>query len=201
MKTILESILIVFYILFMPLLHEAGHLITAYFIGGNGKIVIVRKVPPLYYSKIKFDIDISDMKNLVLTSAGFMFQFLFNFAFLLQNIFPNLKLFSFLYLGVIALNVIPVKPSDGYYIFQIFQQIRSKWNRKMMNKLFRFAQWTIFYILFTSGIISEILIVQNAIDHKAIFNLSLGVISTTVIIRIIEKLIRIYKKGLFYGDH
>ena len=59
----------------MPLLHEAGHLITAYFIGGNGKIVIVRKVPPLYYSKIKFDIDISDMKNLMLTSAGFMFQF------------------------------------------------------------------------------------------------------------------------------
>jgi len=197
MEMILESILIIFYILFMPLLHEAGHLITAYFIGGNGKIVIVKKVPPLYYSKIKFDIDISDMKKLVLTSSGFTFQFLFNFAFLLQSIFPNLKLFSFLYLGVIALNIVPVKPSDGYYIFQI----TSKWNRKLMNKLFRLAQWTIFYILFTSGVISEILIVQNAIDHKGIFNLSLGVISTTIIIRIIEKLIRIYKKGLFYGDH
>ncbi len=109
----------------MVIIHELGHVIAIYFIGGKvekfeiswsfirGKFILPEKIT--YF------------KHLFFTANGIIMQLLFSFIIIYFANDPSWVSLGFFYLCIIAINLAPLSITDGAYIFKAYPSIVIKY--------------------------------------------------------------------------
>ena len=104
-------------------MHEIGHYISAKLLGAkNTKIIILgsRKEKPT--TSFSFGRKMSKIEDFVITVSGVFMQLLLTMLLLIQDFSLFLKIISIVYIPGIFINILPLKPLDGFYLILLFER-------------------------------------------------------------------------------
>lgn len=111
------------YIYISIYMHEIGHYISAKLLGAkNTKIIILgsRKEKPT--TSFSFGRKMSKIEDFVITVSGVFMQLLLTMFLLIQDFSLFLKIISIVYIPGIFINILPLKPLDGFYLILLFER-------------------------------------------------------------------------------
>lgn len=105
----------------MVIIHEIGHVIAIYFIGG--KVEKFEISWSFIRGKFIFPEKITYFKHLFFTANGIIMQLSFSFIVIYFANDPSWVSLGFFYLCIIAINLVPLSITDGAYIFKAYPSI------------------------------------------------------------------------------
>jgi len=104
--------------------HEFGHFIAAKLLGATQtKIVLnIKNVNPS--TTFSFGRKMSNLENCIITLSGVILQLTLSILILLQNYSLFIKIVAVIHIPAILINILPLKPLDGYYLLPLFKNIK-----------------------------------------------------------------------------
>lgn len=156
----------VIFVFFIVIFHELGHILVIHFC--HYKIIKVELYPFGGITKINKSINSSINKEILIASAGILFQvFLFFFAFLFRDSFrvSDYELFQFYNLHILIFNLIPIIPLDGSVLLHaILEKIFSYEKSLKYYQIFSLLFYCVFivfnFFVFKNYFICMILLFQ-----------------------------------------
>lgn len=104
--------------------HEFGHFFAAKLLGAmQTKIVLnIKNVNPS--TTFSFGRKMSNLENCIITLSGVILQLTLSILMLLQNYSLFIKIVAVIHIPAILINILPLKPLDGYYLLPLLKNIK-----------------------------------------------------------------------------
>ncbi len=104
--------------------HELGHFIAAKLLGATQTRIIlnIKNVNPS--TTFSFGRKMSNLENCIITLSGVILQLTLSILILLQNYSLFIKIVAVIHIPAILINILPLKPLDGYYLLPLFKNIK-----------------------------------------------------------------------------
>lgn len=104
--------------------HEFGHFIAAKLLGATQTRIIlnIKNVNPC--TTFSFGRKISNFENCIITLSGVILQLTLSILILLQNYSLFIKIVVVIHIPAILINILPLKPLDGYYLLPLLKNIK-----------------------------------------------------------------------------
>ncbi|MDN4620478.1 hypothetical protein QCD85_20340 [Paenibacillus sp. PsM32] len=124
-------IIYIFFTFISTYIHELGHALSAYFLGAEQ--VAITKQRNSYQIEFKtyfsFSYPITFSKNIIISFAGVVVQFLFSVLCIIQPFSISLSLISLVYMPYIFFNILYFYGLDGYYVLENLKtEAAKKWS-------------------------------------------------------------------------
>lgn len=133
-------------ITFLIVIHEIGHLLLAYLLGGE--VLKIYIYPLGGISKFRFDLNISIFKEFLILIFGPIFQFIAYY--ILINILKDYySLITAYHYGILFFNLLPIYPLDGGKIVNLLLSVFISYKNSL------------FYTIFISFIMLMILLITG----------------------------------------
>lgn len=169
----------------MALIHELGHVMVGALFGGKCKIAWRKGgFAPTLTTHVTFTTPLRPWKNALFTMAGILNQLAVSVLFMLQPLFPEVRMLTLIYLAVIVVNIIPVRPSDGYYLHLLIKQWWVQQYAAFVRTLTG-LQWMAFLLALSVTAWYSIQMLLWSVHTGSLEWLGLGVIGCIVIVRMI----------------
>jgi len=123
--------------------HELGHWAVARLFGASCQLQW-RRAGPVIVLTTRFSTlqPMTPAEDLSTTSAGVVMQLLINLLVVTQSHLPILVGLAFVSLPLIALNIVPIEPTDGYHVIRIVA--RSRGDAAVITRCVAGGQWVLF---------------------------------------------------------
>lgn len=117
-------LLFVLYAIIMLLVHELGHVIAIYLIGG--KVITFKVTKSGIQGEFQYPDKLTFNKYVFFTVNGVILQTLVTICFYVFIEIPIIEYISMFYLSIIAINLVPFSITDGAYIYRAFPASKIK---------------------------------------------------------------------------
>ena len=129
-------------------IHELGHYFTARLLRAK-KVRLSVKLgkSPKFSTIINFGRPMSYKEDLLITSAGVVFQLSFSLIIIYLDVHPLLTFIILIHLPTIVFNLLPYSPLDGYYLLKLHNTNRAI-KRVLFSLYYSFTTYAIGSIIY-----------------------------------------------------
>lgn len=146
--------------------HEFGHFISAKLLGATQTRIIlnIKNVNPS--TTFSFGRKMSNLENFIITLSGVILQLTLSILILLQDYSLFIKIVAVIHIPAILINILPLKPLDGYYLLPLFKNIKgpiiiffySLFISSILISIY--LTWKYLFVLFDSSFINSLIIMM-----------------------------------------
>jgi len=143
--------------------HEFGHFIAAKLLGATQTRIIlnIKNINPS--TTFSFGRKMSNLENCIVTLSGVILQLTLSLLILLQNYSLFIKIVAVIHIPAILINILPLKPLDGYYLLPLFKNIKGSilffYLLFILSILISiYFTWTYLLVLFDSSLSNSFII-------------------------------------------
>lgn len=123
--------------------HELGHWLVARWFGASCQLQWHRTGPVIMLTTQFSTLQpMTPAQDLLTTSAGVVMQLLINLLVATLSHLPILVGLAFVSLPLIAVNIVPIEPTDGYYVIRIVARRRG--DAALITRCVAGGQWLLF---------------------------------------------------------
>lgn len=178
----------VIYLTVMSLFHELGHWLAGLLAGAECRVNWVRNGLTIALSThASFPGGVKPAQDVLFTLGGPLVHMCANLPFLVQEGLPELRFLAQISLVLIATNLLPVLPCDGYYLVRT---VRAAWGHSHLVQALVGLQWVLFAGIAGPGLwLAADTLAVPAVG--IVGRVSMGALGLVVLFRLSAKLIRI----------
>lgn len=122
-------------IMFLLLIHELGHFLSAYFLGIEVKKIYIYPYGGIAYFNIEFNESI--FKEFIILIMGPLFQFLGFFILMNSSFFNNYtQIIKIYHYSILMFNLLPIYPLDGGKLLNLFLNLTFSFKRSLTISLY-----------------------------------------------------------------